>query len=152
MTFRCVRIDADGTATALDEGQSSLDHARDLFDGDVEVVSLTRMPGSGWEHVGPDVGFVHGTGVFRFEAGEDEFRLNVKGWGLYGRSPIFGPLIVAHDDGRDLDPQVLDWVQRATWTEMMAAGGYPNEIIAAAQSMMGQIAAREYGLVMVPGL
>lgn len=90
-----IRIDPDGTITDI-EGSDILAVAQPVFDS-IDVVTC-RAPIFQGSLVGviDDWGRVNG------------LPLNRKAWACYGRSPIFGPMFLAHDQDDDGHREPLD--------------------------------------------
>lgn len=118
-----VRIDVDGTVTRLP------DPARDFL----EVCVRELAPFGGYsgptpwgdviERVEPSVDIVTGHrgpevrssgGVLVLAVHEwgrlKGLQVNVKGWALYGRSPLVGPVFAKNDEDDPLDEAWIDWV------------------------------------------
>lgn len=96
---RALRIDPDGSVTRLDEfawtaGQAEFDH--------------TTVVTCGAPFVGQSVHV-----LVLDDFGAADLPLNRKAWGLYGRSPIYGPVFVGRDDGDEVDEELAATVEAA---------------------------------------
>lgn len=94
-----VRVDPDGTVTVV-EG-SALVAAQATW-SHLSVVTL------GAPFLPDDRTWV-GT-IDDFGAADSE--INRKAWGLYGRSPIYGPMFVSEDGGGDLPSEIVEMISR----------------------------------------
>jgi hypothetical protein len=92
---KVIRIEPTGEIIHVDGGAIGL--ADIAFDGDVDVVTCTSplLP------PGVYVGAIDDWGLAK------NLPVNMKAWALYNRSPIFGPMYFADDNGADLPDDVL---------------------------------------------
>ena len=100
-----VRIDPDGSTHHLDD-RYVLVHAQAAW-RERDVFTLTNPV------FDPDT-FVGIVEDYSFNARP----LNIKGWVLYGRSPLFGPMFVGRDDGRPISRYVLSWLDQ-DWPQLI---------------------------------
>lgn len=134
-----IRIDTCGTVTRC-QGAHLIEEARAHFrlldllsPPEVDVVSFRLL--EDWRHPAPKPGGQIVGAVHQWSRVEG-FPLNVKAWALYGRSPLCGPVFIAHDgDGVDRDP-LPDW-----WIDEIA--GDPDWIPEETYDHMRLVAAEE---------
>ena len=95
MTTQTVRIDPDGKITELAE--DGHEAASIAFGSSVTVVTCAApmLP------PGVFVGWID-------DFGAQDLPLNMKAWALYGRSSIFGPMILGMDSGGPVPAHVID--------------------------------------------
>lgn len=119
-----VRIDVDGTVHDC-AGDRLLATAREYFGGDVDVCTGGTPSGAPPE-------FPQSCGPLVLVCAERAAMpggvVNVKAWALYGRSPLCGPVFVAHDqddEGDDtgwrmpLDDGFIAALRGDQWLELM---------------------------------
>lgn len=69
------------------------------------------------------IGIIHDFGMAKF-------KINHAAWALYGRSPLYGPVFVATDDGSPLDSQFV---------AMVCSGNFPSpEIMSTMDAWLGE--------------
>lgn len=119
-----VRIDVDGTVHEC-EGSRLLTIAREYFEGGVDVCTGGTPSGAPPE-------FPQSCGPVVLVCAEWAAMpggvVNVKAWALYGRSPLCGPVFVAHDQGdamgdaewrMPLDDGFIAALRGDQWLELM---------------------------------
>lgn len=104
----CICIDPDGTVTPL--SGRLLDLGREAFDGMTSVVVLHHPMVADLL-----VGCVHDWGLVK------GLPLNRRAWTLYGRSPIYGPMFVALDEGDELPEEFIEAFSSTALTPEMNA-------------------------------
>lgn len=97
MTY-IIRIDPDGTITEC-EGDDLLFVAGNHFPDGLDIVTLKTPEGAPPEFPHTDEPYL--VGALGQWSRTTHTYVNPKAWALYGRSPLIGPIFVAHDSYDD---------------------------------------------------
>lgn len=101
--MRAALIRESGSIEEIEETASILETATQLVAEWTSVVVLT-CPLLGIDGEGMHIGIID-------DFGAQDRPQNPIAWALYGRGPIFGPMILARDDGRDLSDELIEMIR-----------------------------------------